>query len=539
MPAFTPVAVTQTWTWQVTAATNIRITTVGIPGPAGPTGPQGPAGTSDHAALSNLGYAASGHSGFAGTGVANTFSQTQRVGDAGDSIDLNGADRQIEFRDGGSVAAEVGWDPLNGYVYLENVGGGVRAFLRNDGYFESPVGFVTGGGVAANTLAGDGSSITNLNAAQLTGLVPTASLPALAISEFLGAVASEAAMLALSGQRGDWCHRTDQTKTYILITDDPTQAANWKEVLTPGGAVWGSITGTLADQTDLNTALSLLSASIAQKAPSIAPTLTGMVTVDTGGNATVGVRIRQNSGSQTARLFELTDSTGGTVLAGWSANGSNIHTPDGFSIGPAATANSNHGVAVGNQSVAGSQAAALGLLASAGGGNSVAIGALANASGGSAVSIGVLSAASQSNAIAIGNSATCNQQNSAVIGAGKNLAADEFVWGNQQGLGAVAHFRVTGHSSSTPRSLWHVTTAWVDSDDSNHQVAVRFRVNDYNNLTTGQEILVMQTNGTEPLIGFLGASAVPRQEIDTLLTGDDLTLAVVQALNNLGLTVSV
>ena len=36
-------------------------------------------GTTDHAALSNLSYAAAGHTGFAGTGVANTFTATQTM----------------------------------------------------------------------------------------------------------------------------------------------------------------------------------------------------------------------------------------------------------------------------------------------------------------------------------------------------------------------------------------------------------------------------------------------------------------------------
>lgn len=62
--------------------------------------------------------------------------------------------------------------------------------------------------------------------------IPAAQIPALALSEFLGTVASEAAMLALVGQRGDWCVRTDldPDSVFILETDDPTQAANWTNV---------------------------------------------------------------------------------------------------------------------------------------------------------------------------------------------------------------------------------------------------------------------------------------------------------------------
>lgn len=68
------------------------------------------------------------------------------------------------------------------------------------------------------------------------GKLPSAQVPSLALSEFLGAVANEAAMLALTGQRGDWTVRTDfdPDRVFILETDDPTQVANWTDVTTPG-----------------------------------------------------------------------------------------------------------------------------------------------------------------------------------------------------------------------------------------------------------------------------------------------------------------
>ena len=69
------------------------------------------------------------------------------------------------------------------------------------------------------------------------GKVPSSQIPAIAISEFLGAVNSQAAMLALLGQEGDWCIRTDVDKTYILIGTDPTDLDNWQEIVTPTGAV--------------------------------------------------------------------------------------------------------------------------------------------------------------------------------------------------------------------------------------------------------------------------------------------------------------
>jgi hypothetical protein len=83
MPALTPLIVDQAWTWEVASGTSIRISAAGVQGPTGATGPQGPqgpagaAGTTDHTALSNLAFATSGHTGFAGTGVANTFTAAQ------------------------------------------------------------------------------------------------------------------------------------------------------------------------------------------------------------------------------------------------------------------------------------------------------------------------------------------------------------------------------------------------------------------------------------------------------------------------------
>lgn len=66
--------------------------------------------------------------------------------------------------------------------------------------------------------------------------VPTAQLPALAITETFP-VASQAAMLALTAQRGDVAIRTDLNKSFILSTDSPTTLADWKELLTPTDAV--------------------------------------------------------------------------------------------------------------------------------------------------------------------------------------------------------------------------------------------------------------------------------------------------------------
>jgi hypothetical protein len=70
----------------------------------------------------------------------------------------------------------------------------------------------------------------------LTGTVPTSALPALAINDVF-TVASQAAMLALTAQRGDIAIRTDLPATFILSTDSPGTLADWKQLQIPADAV--------------------------------------------------------------------------------------------------------------------------------------------------------------------------------------------------------------------------------------------------------------------------------------------------------------
>ncbi len=69
------------------------------------------------------------------------------------------------------------------------------------------------------------------------GVIPSAQIPAIAISEFLGEVGSQAAMLALVGQRGDWAIRTDSGTTWIVVAEPTTSLANWKQIPSPGAPV--------------------------------------------------------------------------------------------------------------------------------------------------------------------------------------------------------------------------------------------------------------------------------------------------------------
>lgn len=81
-------------------------------------------------------------------------------------------------------------------------------------------------GLATVATSGSASDIT-------TGTLPTSVLPALAIID-VNTVASQAAMLALTAQKGDVAVRTDTGQTFILSTNSPTTLADWKEISAVG-----------------------------------------------------------------------------------------------------------------------------------------------------------------------------------------------------------------------------------------------------------------------------------------------------------------
>lgn len=69
------------------------------------------------------------------------------------------------------------------------------------------------------------------------GVVPTSQLPALAVTEFLGTVADQTAMLALTGQRGDFAIRTDTGSTFVLTSDGGSTLSDWQELETPTDSI--------------------------------------------------------------------------------------------------------------------------------------------------------------------------------------------------------------------------------------------------------------------------------------------------------------
>lgn len=96
-----------------------------------------------------------------------------------------------------------------------------------------------------------------------SGQIPSAQLPAIAITDVF-VVASQAAMLALTAEKGDVAIRSDLNKSFVLSTNSPGTLADWKELLTPTDAVLSvaGLTGAIT-ASGLKTALAIAIADVA------------------------------------------------------------------------------------------------------------------------------------------------------------------------------------------------------------------------------------------------------------------------------------
>lgn len=69
------------------------------------------------------------------------------------------------------------------------------------------------------------------------GKLAISELPDLAITEFKGVVADQTAMLAVTGEKGDWVTRSDDGKVYLITGNDPTQVGSWTALSYPASPV--------------------------------------------------------------------------------------------------------------------------------------------------------------------------------------------------------------------------------------------------------------------------------------------------------------
>ena len=138
-------------------------------------------------------------------------------------------------------------------------------------------------------------------------------IPAVAITDTY-VVATEAAMLALSAQKGDIAIRSDLNKSFVLQSTPASTLANWKELLTPTDAVLsvngktGAVTLNLDNISDGSTR------KLANYLPLTGGTLTGNLTLSEGNN----ILLRPNLESYTSGIGY--DTRGNECLALWAKN---------------------------------------------------------------------------------------------------------------------------------------------------------------------------------------------------------------------------
>ena len=142
----------------------------------------------------------------------------------------------------------------------------------------------------------------------VNGLIPTSQIPAIAITEFLGDVSSQAEMLALTGQPGDWCFRSDEGFGYVIVAEPSSSIDNWQQIATPGGDV-NSVNG--------QTGTVVLSAADvgaipATELPNLAPSTIDLQAVTDNGSTTTN-RVDSETGFKSTGTYgfnSFSDSTG-------------------------------------------------------------------------------------------------------------------------------------------------------------------------------------------------------------------------------------
>lgn len=86
------------------------------------------------------------------------------------------------------------------------------------------------------------------------GKLSSSQIPAITVSSYLGSVASQSAMLGLTGQEGDWCIRTDLSTTWVITGADPSVLADWTQLSYPAvpvTSVAGKVGAVTLDKTDV------------------------------------------------------------------------------------------------------------------------------------------------------------------------------------------------------------------------------------------------------------------------------------------------
>jgi hypothetical protein len=177
---------------------------------------------------------------------------------------------------------------------------------------------------AQTDITGLGSALA-AKADLVGGKIPQGQLPSVALTDYLGTVSSEAAMLALTGQRGDWCWRSDIGTEWQLVADNPALLNSWQEhhyPASPVQSVAGRTGAVILSKTDVglsnvdNTADVAKPVSTAQAAAIAAKyslPVGGITTADLAA-AVVASLGKADTALQTAPVASVAGKTGAVTL---------------------------------------------------------------------------------------------------------------------------------------------------------------------------------------------------------------------------------
>ncbi len=219
--------------------------------PRGDVGATGPANTLSIGTVSTVAVGGSATASVTGTAPNQTLNIGLPTGATG-ATGLAGS----RWYQGNGVPA-TGTGVLNDYYLNTSTTSGTGDVYQKTGASTwTLIGNIRGVPGAGNivTVNGDAGPNVVISYASL-GVIPTSSLPPLAINEWFVA-ADQAAMLALTAQRGDMVKRTDTGQVFFLASDSPSTLADWKEVSdnAPVTSVAGRIGDIVLTKTDVGLA---------------------------------------------------------------------------------------------------------------------------------------------------------------------------------------------------------------------------------------------------------------------------------------------
>ena len=230
-----------------------------------------------------------------------------------------------------------------------------------------------------------------------SGYLTTAQIPPIAIVQYLGTVNSQAAMLALTGQQGDWCIRSDLGTTWVITGSNPAVIGSWTQLSYPTAPV-----------TSVNTQTGAVSLSYSDVGAAPATTGSSILYANGSGgfsNVTIGTNLSFAGGTLSATTtgivtslsvassngFAGTSSGGSTPILTLSTTVSGLLKGDGTAIS-AATAGTDYQSAI----------TATGVLKGAGSGTvSSAVSGTDYAPGTSALATGIVKSTTSTGALSI------------------------------------------------------------------------------------------------------------------------------------------